>query len=173
MSFASSPTKIESELAVTASAKITCGRVSCIFFSATNRFCFSFLSSVANWIRKSGFCIAFWRASSVIYAPCLRIVGRTSLVTHLRNCLASGLRLSRMTSYKPSSFTNSACCVPPAVSRGWLETTSLLSRWLTNFAVNPNALHTSARQNCGLASVPATRMLPKAGLLNTWIDCIR
>ncbi|MNT29609.1 hypothetical protein D3C72_1653590 [compost metagenome] len=40
----------------------------------------------------------------VKYAPCLRIVGNTSPVIHFLNDLASGFRLSKMTSYNPSSF---------------------------------------------------------------------
>ena len=41
--------------------------------------------------------------------------------------------LSRITSYRPSSLTKLAICVPPLVERGWVETTPFANRRHTFF----------------------------------------
>ena len=58
-------------------------------------FCFGF---VASWMMMSGLAIISSMVAGVAYMPCLRMEGRTSLVTQRRNALASGLSDRMMTS---------------------------------------------------------------------------
>ncbi|EOS18667.1 hypothetical protein C825_003916 [Parabacteroides sp. ASF519] len=96
--FANSAIKHERRDVDTASANNTLGASDRIFCSASIRFCCSSLRLVANWIRKSGEVKAFSNVVFVIYAPCLRMEGRTSLVTHLRKDFTFGDELCKITS---------------------------------------------------------------------------
>ena len=101
-------------------------------------------------------------------APVLADSGEHSPVTHRRNALASGLRLSSITSYSPSSLTNNAFCFLPMVSEmRYLESTSSSNRWETFFANKSNIVHTSIRQNQGSPFSSVTvRISPNSLLLN-------
>ena len=151
---------------VSASANSTLGRCSSSS-SSFRRSNTSFCSSVRFRILTALARIVFSSSSAErgTYPPVRRICGSTSEVTHLRKALAEGLRLSRITSYSPSSLTKLAICVPPLVERGSVEMTPFSSRITTPFCFSPSTLHTSARQNQGspLSSLTVL-ILPNSGL---------
>lgn len=90
-------------------ASIAC--VLATFCIRSDTFCFcSVFRAVSKRIILSGFRITCSIVSNVIYAPCLRMDGNTSDVTHLRNGFALSESLRITTSYNPLSVTNVACC---------------------------------------------------------------
>ncbi|EYA64975.1 hypothetical protein M139_3813 [Bacteroides fragilis str. S23L24] len=153
-------------------ASIAC--VLATFCIRSDTFCFcSVFRAVSKRIILSGFRITCSIVSNVIYAPCLRMDGNTSDVTHLRNGFALSESLRITTSYNPLSVTNVACC-PFLNPKSNLAFKSSSNRLATAVGLdNPITPHTSAKQNKGSPLAVITVLTcPKLSLLKILISFI-